>query len=429
MSLSSRDGVYYNVSQQYLSSVGAFWTALGTLLSDSTHHRSQEGRRRHHGQHNDDSRLRLRGGNDDGEHIRGWMNIVLSAICGCGDELVTAKNRTKCIAGFAAAFLMILMTWLLIHLVVFSDIVYGVSESDMRPVAESEFSFLMCKSLTTRTPLSSHYRHDAYLFCGGSGGGAATPAQLPLAPETETHRALRHAYVSGQSYAIWGFYLVPQSDVRFTTCTYDAEYDVYVVKGRNNLDRWKKSRGLCDDCFIAKSDNPVCQVFGSRTRYLIDIADTDEYFFVFSNIYPPTWGLSKIEVEFELNRTVYDTSNATQKCTDEYECRFTYPNKQCFTIVKLLSDPAAEVSISGDLLLTVSLGPRTWSYIAFFVLAPCLIFLLTATSVSVCRDFKNQNAIRGLTRMSSDRVEYGARGRDYGSTSHRESIVASRSLE
>ena len=114
------------------------------------------------------------------------------------------------------------------------------------------------------------------------------PLLISAYHETETHRAQRQAYVSGHSYAIFG--MPPLASIRCSV--YDVHlrhriWSLYLFSIREKQPRQVEEKPW-------SLDNPVCQVFGSRTQYLIDIADTDEYFFVFSNIYPPTWGKSKL---------------------------------------------------------------------------------------------------------------------------------------
>ena len=101
--------------------------------------------------------------------------------------------------------------------------------------------------------------------------------------------------------------------------------------------------------------NPNCEVQGPITIY-INITITDQYFFVFLN---NDWSFDSVEIniDYYFDRTLYDTSYATQTCLNKHDCHFTYLHEHCKTIVKMLPFTYLDMD---SITANTSLEPRLW---------------------------------------------------------------------
>ncbi len=351
--------ILYSVSVS--SSLRSFWSSYGSIISSSmastSHSRLQEER-------------------DDEEH-----RTTDGAICGS----CKAKQCTI-IAGFLFIIILLSSIWLLVRFVAFGDVVYDTSVLETRPVAD-QFSYTMCEGITTSSYIALKSKvntmHDAYLFCNGE-------------PALSTHRESFEFdisdYIDGHTYHHYDYYLLTGSEVKLTTCAHNSQIDMYLIDGSTNFTDWKKERDLCDSCYINKIRLPDCNVVGPMTVQ-ININVTSRYYLVFYNLWPPSLGYSKLDIAFLFNRTVYDTSNVTDSCLNVRQCSFTYPHKNCQTIVKPL--PFAEGL--NDVKLKLELTPRQWSYFAFFLILPCLLFLIIYISLMFHSDVNDKGVISGRT--------------------------------
>ncbi|XP_046328729.2 uncharacterized protein LOC124112645 isoform X1 [Haliotis rufescens] len=269
---------------------------------------------------------------------------------------------------------------------VFGPFEQDVTPTDMR-IVNRKISTLFCDSLT----LDSTSEFSAYL--------------LNTQPDVDTDQIQKYqqrdsVYILNGDYSYWKFYLLEGSVMNVMSCA-DANVDLYIMKGEDNFNTWKKDN-FCSDCFI--QDMIVtngCQ--DSMDHYTLNASTSDDYYFVYKNNIYDTW----VTAEFRLKRTLYNTNGFTDRCLNSVNCDLDLDLDSNQVIVYHISDD----SFPGDLSITTTCNARPWVYVLAFAACPLFLGCVLTTFVCTCCKDPRSNGLRQirpprrvLSRFSNERT-------------------------
>ncbi|KAK3605355.1 hypothetical protein CHS0354_040943 [Potamilus streckersoni] len=222
----------------------------------------------------------------------------------------------------------------------YADQSVTASSHDMRTV--DGISTVFCEKITIK---SSKFI-DVYLF----------PTYPDISPQLQSSYMTQNTSIGVNKYEYWEFYLIKGS------------------KGKDMLKEWESDTS-CTTCYMYYTNiYNKCEFFESDD-YLLNILETNEYYFVFSNEVKSTVTL---QVNFQLNRAMYNITYSINQCLSTSSCTF---------ILKSLSSMVAAFYVEGmdqkDVIVTYSCEARLWLYISAFFLIPTF-FGLSASLTLIC---------------------------------------------
>ena len=234
-----------------------------------------------------------------------------------------------------------------------------VSPGDMRPVVK-HISYLFCDEVQV---VSQGLTFDGYL---------TSKSTLGFRTNEQVNQRTALA-VENLSYNYFSFYFLQNSELDLISCA--TVYMVfYFIRGRDNFEAWKEYGDGCEGCFLSKRYiNPTdCSNIYTGQEFQWTVMQEDEYFLVYSN---PNGDNTWINVNFRINRVVYELDNALKYCSNQNKCEINLKNADDVVVVVSNDADLGEFSHSS---LTTKCGPRIWAYLVIHGV-PVLIIGITAS--------------------------------------------------
>ncbi|CAH1775358.1 unnamed protein product [Owenia fusiformis] len=195
----------------------------------------------------------------------------------------------------------------------------------------------------------------------------------PLSETKLSQKLQKGTTVLPFKYEFWGFHLLPGSNVQVDT-TIVNDIDLYVIKGKMNLERWKNDA----ECWGCKLASYTYRYIPGRssTKFTanIPINKEDDYFFIYASLKYTHSNLpyTAITAGFLINRAQYDTTNPINKCS------LGGNNQQCSLDMNYLSPKKILINFKPDSELdnidvVTYCYPRYTIYFILFLIIPGLI--------------------------------------------------------
>ncbi|KAL3847439.1 hypothetical protein ACJMK2_018346 [Sinanodonta woodiana] len=246
----------------------------------------------------------------------------------------------------------------------YADQSVTASSQDMRTVDGISTEF--CEKVT----IKSSNIIDAYLF----------PNYPDISPRLLSSNMKKNASVGVNKYEYWGFYIIKGSTVKVSSCIsrYTAlisYMDFYVIKGKDKLKEWE-SDGSCITCYTYYTNIYKKCAFFESNDLLLNISETDEYYFAFSN---QVKSILTLQVNFKFNRAVYNITYAINQCIRTTSCTFNLESRS-----SMVAAFYVEGIDQSDITVTYSCEARLLLYISAFFLIPTVFGICASLTVICC---------------------------------------------
>ncbi|CAH1779322.1 unnamed protein product [Owenia fusiformis] len=194
-------------------------------------------------------------------------------------------------------------TVLLVRLAIFGTDYPTSSPGDMRLV--HKVTNVMCKGIT----ITNEHEDNVFVY--------SMLGEPPIKPNKKFQSFERNSMVDTYDVPVyWNFYLLTGSEMRITT-TVDTAVEFMILQGKEKLDKFlgKKKEKCNNNCHLQDHLYTTGNHFTDMTT-----STNDDYYFLYrrtdrSESAKSDAEFSNIDVRFDVNRTVYDLSNATIVCT------------------------------------------------------------------------------------------------------------------
>ncbi|KAL8595933.1 hypothetical protein ACOMHN_018245 [Nucella lapillus] len=205
-----------------------------------------------------------------------------------------------------------------------------------------------------------------------------------------------HGLRSHEDFDYAAFHLLPGSVIETSACLSifnefpSVHADILVIKGTGHFNQWAQQDAACGDgqCvehWVRISPRQLCEVGGRQRLTLFDVAQADTYYVVITRQRRQDDAAAfRADVTMKVTKTVYDVSQAKQKCMHASSCTFnlTYNTDDDIVVQFPYQNFYPE---DPDNSFSTSCGIRMEFFLIIFVLFPaCLIFLLTVLSCICC---------------------------------------------
>jgi hypothetical protein len=196
------------------------------------------------------------------------------------------------------------------------------------------------------------------------------------------------ASISRNSYEYWGFYLLEGSSVVLTVCP-DDRLDLYIIKGKDNLDAWIENAD-CNDCYESYHYIFYCSVQKYASKFDITASISDQFYFLLANddysIIGP--GPTEAQVDIRLNRKTYNMQGSSIVCFHDFDCDVPIPISGTTSVVFYVPPEN-----SFDTSVTVYCRPRVYMYTLLFAILPVACgSLITFLILRISRTSRRQNS-------------------------------------